>query len=301
MSRDGNDPVFNIPGPLLFAHRGGAKEVPEGTPLAFDHAKNVGADVLELDANLTADGKIVVWHGPSLKNVRLDHEDDILAKRTRKEIGEFTWKELHDQAWVDDYREEYIDVSNVPKDPERRILLLEDMLALYSTDPINIELKGPFGQQEITDLVSILDQSPSTGRRILIVSTSHGNLKQLGTKLAVLSPESGRRFALGSSAPQVFGAAIKTWLPFVSAGKAGRALQTTYWRPFCTKTLVKKVHKSGGAVHAFITPFWPIGGLDETKNGLKEKALLAVLDRGVDGIMTDRPSEVRPVIDQWKN
>ena len=37
--------------------------------------------------------------------------------------------------------------------------------------------------------------------------------------------------------------------------------------PSCTKTLGKKVPSSGGSVHAWITPFWPIGRLDKTKNG----------------------------------
>jgi len=294
------DPIFNLPGPLLFAHRGGAKEVPENTPLAFEHAQRAGADVQELDVNLTADREIVVWHGPGLENVRLSCEDDFVKKRKRNRIDEFRWSELADRAWVADYQEEpHTDVSGVPTDPRRRMLLLAEMLSSFPTDPINIELKGSFGETDIAQFVEILEKSPRTGRRILIVSADHGNLKRLERRLEKLPLASQQRYALGCSALQVFSNAINAWLPFIAAGKSGRALQTTYWWPLCTKRLVKRVHDRAGAVHVFITPFGPIPGLDETQNGLKEKALIDVLARGVDGIMTDRPSEVRPVIDAW--
>jgi glycerophosphoryl diester phosphodiesterase len=294
------DPIFDLPGPLLFAHRGGAKEVPESTPLAFEHAQHAGADVLELDVNLTADREVVVWHGPGLENVRLSCEDDLIKKRRRNRIDEFRWSELADRAWVADYQEEpHTDLSGVPTKLERRILLLADMLSLFPDDPINIELKGSLGETDIAQLVEILDKSPRTDRRILIVSADHGNLKRLERWLENLPPPSQRRYALGCSALQVVSSAINAWLPFVAAGKMGRALQTTYWRPLCTRRLVEQVHDKAGAVHVFITPFGPIPGLDETQNALRKKAVIDVLARGVDGIMTDRPSEVRPVIDAW--
>jgi len=65
------DPIFDIETPLLFAHRGGAKEAPESTIAAFRHAIASKADVLELDVQLTKDRKIVVWHGPELDNVKI--------------------------------------------------------------------------------------------------------------------------------------------------------------------------------------------------------------------------------------
>lgn len=50
-------------GPQLVAHRGGAKLAPENTLEAFRDAVEVwGADQLELDVRLTADGHVVVIH-----------------------------------------------------------------------------------------------------------------------------------------------------------------------------------------------------------------------------------------------
>lgn len=50
------------PRPLVFAHRGGAKLGPENTLLAFDRGLAAGADGLELDVRLAADGEVVVMH-----------------------------------------------------------------------------------------------------------------------------------------------------------------------------------------------------------------------------------------------
>ena len=49
-------------GPLVVAHRGASARCPENTLEAFDAAVSAGADVVELDVRLTADGVPVVLH-----------------------------------------------------------------------------------------------------------------------------------------------------------------------------------------------------------------------------------------------
>lgn len=51
---------------LDIAHRGGALLRPENTLAAFAHAGSLGADVLEMDVQATADGDIVVLHDPTV-------------------------------------------------------------------------------------------------------------------------------------------------------------------------------------------------------------------------------------------
>lgn len=51
-----------IPNPVLFAHRGASSYAPENTLAAFDLAHRQGAEAIELDAKLTADGQVVVIH-----------------------------------------------------------------------------------------------------------------------------------------------------------------------------------------------------------------------------------------------
>jgi glycerophosphoryl diester phosphodiesterase len=50
------------PRPLVIAHRGGAGLWPENTIYAFERAKELGVDVLEMDVQVTADGVLVVMH-----------------------------------------------------------------------------------------------------------------------------------------------------------------------------------------------------------------------------------------------
>ncbi len=54
------------PGPLVIAHRGASKQAPENTLAAFRRAAELGADAIELDAKLSADGVVVVHHDLTL-------------------------------------------------------------------------------------------------------------------------------------------------------------------------------------------------------------------------------------------
>jgi glycerophosphoryl diester phosphodiesterase len=56
---------FAAQGPLLFAHRGAPGEQPENTLPAFRTALARGADVLELDVRMSADGHVFVSHDAS--------------------------------------------------------------------------------------------------------------------------------------------------------------------------------------------------------------------------------------------
>lgn len=53
-------------GPLVLAHRGGMGLWPENTLLAFRQALDLGVDVLEMDARLSAEGRLVAFHDARL-------------------------------------------------------------------------------------------------------------------------------------------------------------------------------------------------------------------------------------------
>ena len=52
--------------PLVVAHRGASVEHPENTIEAFDAAIELGADAVEFDVRMTADGHAVVMHDPDV-------------------------------------------------------------------------------------------------------------------------------------------------------------------------------------------------------------------------------------------
>ena len=54
------------PTPKVFAHRGASRLHPENTIVAFEAARNMGADGVELDVRPSADGCLVVHHDPTL-------------------------------------------------------------------------------------------------------------------------------------------------------------------------------------------------------------------------------------------
>lgn len=55
--------------PRVWAHRGDSAHAPENTMRAFDQAREKGADGIELDVRLDADGHVVVLHDSALERL----------------------------------------------------------------------------------------------------------------------------------------------------------------------------------------------------------------------------------------
>jgi glycerophosphoryl diester phosphodiesterase len=76
------------PGPIAFAHRGGAAHHPENSWSAFEHAVGLGYTYLETDAHATADGVLLAFHDRTLDRVtdrggriaRMSHEEVAAAR-----------------------------------------------------------------------------------------------------------------------------------------------------------------------------------------------------------------------------
>ncbi|MEP7308627.1 MAG: glycerophosphodiester phosphodiesterase [Acidobacteriota bacterium] len=72
--------------PLVFAHRGGSALAPENTLAAFARGLAEGADGLELDVHLSRDGVVVVHHDRLLDRTTNLHGP--IADRTAKELAQ---------------------------------------------------------------------------------------------------------------------------------------------------------------------------------------------------------------------
>lgn len=108
-------PFLDHPGPLAFAHRGGAGDWPENTMPAFEGAVELGYRFVETDAHVTADGICLAFH-----DERLDRVTD----RTGV-IAELPYREVR-QARVDG------------REP---IPLMEDLLGALPQVRVNIDPK----------------------------------------------------------------------------------------------------------------------------------------------------------------
>jgi glycerophosphoryl diester phosphodiesterase len=70
--------------PQVFAHRGGCDLGPENTIAAFDIGMSTGADGLELDVHLSADGIVIVHHDKTLD--RTTNASGPIGARTAQEL-----------------------------------------------------------------------------------------------------------------------------------------------------------------------------------------------------------------------
>lgn len=119
---------FDFRRPLVFAHRGGSALGPENTLAAFDVGMRVGADGLELDVHLSADGVPVVHHDTTLD--RTTSASGPVAARTAAELARV------DAGYQFAGRGDF---------PFRRqgvgIPLLSDVLRMYPDVPLIVEMK----------------------------------------------------------------------------------------------------------------------------------------------------------------
>jgi len=82
--------------PLNIAHRGGAGLWPENTLYAFAEAARAGYDGAELDVQLSADGRLVVFHDYRLKPELCRTPDGRWLKGRQPTIAETRFSELED-------------------------------------------------------------------------------------------------------------------------------------------------------------------------------------------------------------
>lgn len=116
--------IEHFPRPILLAHRGDLAHAPENTLPAFQQAIQKGADGVELDAKLTADGHVIVIHDSTVD--RTTDGKGRVASMTLEDI-----RKLDAGKWFD------------PKFTGTKVPLLEEVFETIGRDKlINIELKN---------------------------------------------------------------------------------------------------------------------------------------------------------------
>jgi glycerophosphoryl diester phosphodiesterase len=153
---------------LVVAHRGFSGAAPENTLAAFRKAIETGSDMIELDIQLSKDGKIVVIHDDTLE--RTTNGQGKVADHALREI-----RKLDAGSWFN------------PRFSGEKIPTLQEVLKLAKGKVlVNIEIKTPtHGQYPITDLADRgLDAVKKAGmlNRVIFSSFNPASLEWVRNK-----------------------------------------------------------------------------------------------------------------------
>jgi glycerophosphoryl diester phosphodiesterase len=248
-------PFADLPRPLLFAHRGASRIAPENTFDAFDLAVRLGADVLEMDVHLTADGEVVVFHDATLER----------TTNGQGPISEKTFAELHRLDAGCKFRTP----SGVPLFVDRQVSIprLADLVATFPRCAFNIELKHA-DPKLLTKVLEAIGPLPP--QQVVLAAENDRIMGQIEA--------SGSPYGLSMARGQIKRAVRQGVFGCPPREFAGRAMQIPprHWGfPLAGRHLIQTMHRAAIEVH-----LWVINDLAQAKR---------YLARGVDGIMSDDP------------
>ena len=247
--------------PLLIAHRGGAALAPENSIVAFRQAIEWwGADILEIDVHPTADGEVVVIHDATVERTTDGSgavADLPLAALRELDAG---YRFTPDGGQSHPYRGRGI-----------RIATLAEVLAAFPRHRINVEMKDGRAAARTREVIA----SAAAGHRVLLAAGRRADRLAAGDYPGATSAgeEDLRRFYLlhRMRLARLHRPAIDAFqMPLRHRG-----------RELPTARFVADAHRLNLAVHV-----WTVDQVD---------AMERLLDRGVDGIVTDRPDRLAAV------
>ncbi|WP_175596304.1 glycerophosphodiester phosphodiesterase [Thermomonospora catenispora] len=245
------------PGPIPFAHRGGARHGLENSMPAFQYAIDLGYRYLETDVHATADGVLVAFHDRTLD--RVTDRRGAIARMPYSEVA----------------KARIAGVEPIP--------LLEDILGTWPDVRVNIDIKDA---PAIGPLARALHRTQAW-RRVCITSFSTRRLAALRARLPLYTDEEvcmalGPRGVMALRARSAGGPAaklIRLAATGVACAQVPHALGPV---PFVTESFVAQAHELGLQVHA-----WTVN---------RRADMERLLDLGVDGIMTDDLITLRDVM-----
>jgi glycerophosphoryl diester phosphodiesterase len=247
--------------PLVIAHQGGDGIRPGDTLVAYEHAVQIGADVLEMDAHITKDGQVVLMH-----DERVDRTTDgtgLIEDHTLAELKQldaaYQWS--NDGGKTFPYRGQGIQVTTLAelfqKFPDMRYVIEIKL----TENPIDIPLCDLIRKHNMQDKVVIAsfhDEAMEKFRTTcpeVATSASRGEV----TKFVLL----GKIFLSGLITPQ-----YESIQPPYDSSESMNI-------PIMTRRFIREAHARNLAVEP-----WTVDDPELMKQ---------YIAWGVDGIMTDRP------------
>lgn len=261
-------PVFASPRPLVFAHRGGARLAPENTLAALDHGLTLGADGIEIDVQLSADGVPMVIHDKTLD-------------RTTDRVGavhDFTADQL---ARVDAGHRFERDGAFPFRGQGLGVPTLRAVLARHPETRVIIEMKG--GEPELARAVAHEVRHAGAVDRVCVGSFYQASIEALreeAPEIVTSASQPEARWALHRSWVRWPWVGPRPYVAFQVPERAGRLRVVT-------PAFVDQVHREGQVIQVWVVN--------------DEPDIRRLLDWGVDGLISDRPDVAVPVNAAWYN
>ncbi len=250
----------------VVAHRGASDISPEHTLAAYQKAIDAGADGLECDVRLTADGHLVCVHDRRIE--RTSNGSGVLSTMSLEELQELDWG-----SWKNPWAE-LDDEAELPDANQLTVLTLERLVAMVRDCgrrlELAIETKHPTRYAGLVErrLIETLDRfgwaKPRLGEEspARVMSFSWLSLR----RMRALAPEL-RTVLLMDRVPLRFrDGSLPTGVSI-----AGPSLEIVTAHP----EYVARVHGHGHQVHV-----WTVNHLEDIEHCHRT---------GVDTIITDRP------------
>ncbi len=289
--------------PMIAAHRGGGKNNPENTMLAFREAvRTIGVDIIESDLYLTKDNYLVYNHDAYIDetcnvngDISLDEVKELCkTKENRHYIRDMTLAEL--QGYNFGYYFENAAGERIYKNATDlvgtglQIATVDQLFAeFYETHPellfiVEIKNEGEDGVQACLKLDETLKQYPAYLDRI-VVGTFHDDVEEL---LRRDYPHLMRGASTGAARGFVITQYAKVNL-FDSGDFACLQIPMEYDVGITVAldkgTLIRRAHRRNIAVQ-----YWTINDADEMRH---------LIELGCDCIMTDDPILLKSVLAEY--
>lgn len=246
----------------IVAHRGASFDAPENTMSAFREAWKQGADVIEGDFYLTADGQIVCLHDKTTKRTTRQTSDVEPKNVTLEEL-----RKLDFGSWKD------------PKFAGEKIPLLSEVLdAVPEGKKIYVEVKA--GPKIVAPMKKVLEASGLKDEQIIIITFS----TEVVIECRELIPQYKCNWLSDYKKPE----GQTTWTPALpevlatlkKTGATGFGTQAN--DEVITEDFVSAVRKAGFEFHV-----WTVDSPDQAQ---RYQTL------GVDSITTNRPAFIREAL-----
>ena len=228
---------------------------------AFRYALELGAGALEMDAHITADGKIVISHDPDgarLAGVRAAIRDTQCSDVQRWDLGKNFLGPGGERFSGRGYR----------------IPTLEEVLVELPNVPINIDIKQ-HKPSMVEPLLSLLRRL-RVEERVLLASFDSRTLGEVRRAHYAGPTALGQRELMGLL---LLPGAVLSLMPH--RGDAAQIPTHAGRIPLGTRRVIDKCHELGLRVD-----YWTVNDPDEARR---------LLDLGADGIMTDDVRRIAPV------